>query len=197
MCGILQRIFEAARDRDCPIVHISALEGEPPFIASTPCMGDRPEPLVDLSSDQYLGLQAEIWGALVIEFDRELPAMFGVRGARERRETSERTALPSRTVAGYLGFFVVPAAVQYTLDSYGQETTILYCGLRSFRDIQAYWRERGEVYRAFGERYACNERDRSELLRRLDRTVRPLTFDVEAFAAERGIREAALRYACR
>ena len=187
MCGILQRLFDASRDRECPIVHISALEGEQPFVASTPCLGDRPPALVDLSAEQYLGLMAEIWGMLVIEIDQVLPMPVHVHRARAATGTSDRCVLPPRTIAGHLSLPLVSAAVHYTLDSYGQETTILYCGLRSFREIQAYWRQRAEVYHEFSARYSCNERDLQRLLARLDHTVYPLTFDVEAFAEAHGI----------
>jgi hypothetical protein len=188
MCGLLQRIFDAARDRDCPIVHISALEDEPPLIASTTCLGDRPTALVDISADQYLGLMAEIWGLLVVEFAQDLPTLIRMRSAQPQASTSQRSALLPHTIAGYLQLPLQDAAVHYTLDSYGQETTILYCGLRSVAEIQTYWRERTEMYRTFSERYSCNDRDLGELLRRLDRCVRPATFDVERFAAERDLR---------
>jgi hypothetical protein len=194
---MLQRIFDAARERECPIVHISALEGEKPFVASTPCLGDRPVPLVEMSNDQYLALMAEIWGVLTIEFDRELPMPIHVRGRRGSAGASERTPLTPRTIAGFLGGPFSAAGVQYTLDSYGQETTILYLGLRAMRDIQAYWLQRSEVYRAFVTRYACNDRDTAALLQRLDHTVTPLAIDLEAFAAARGLHETVCIAACR
>jgi len=44
--------------------------------------------------------------------------------------------------------------------------------------------------RAFRERYSANALDLDMLLSRLDRTVRPHEFDLETFAAERGVSRA-------
>jgi hypothetical protein len=132
---------------------------------------------------------AEIWGALVVEFDRELPLPIRMGNGRRTLPAGERIALPHRTVAGHLRMPFVTVAVHNTLDSYGRETTIVYCGLGSFRDIQGYWLERDEVRRAFTERYSCDERDVDELFRRLDHTVRPLDVNLAAFARELGVVE--------
>jgi hypothetical protein len=188
MCGLLQRILDAGRERDCPIVHIGALENAEPFVAATPCRGDSTDALIEISREQYLALAAEIWGMLVVEYDRELPMPVHVGGSATGG--SARVALTARTIAGFLRLPLVTAGVQYTLDSYGQETIILYRGLESFADIQRYWTGREAVVRAFRERYSANALDLDMLLSRLDRTVRPHEFDLETFAAERGVSRA-------
>ena len=54
----------------------------------------------------------------------------------------QRLQLSPRTIAGSIALEEGTAAVYYMLDSAGQETTIIYDGLRSFADIQDYWQRR-------------------------------------------------------
>ena len=67
--------------------------------------------------------------------------------------------LPPRTISGSIEVDGATAALYYMMDSAGQETTIIYNGLRSFADIQGYWKRRGELVRTFTERYDPSDED--------------------------------------
>jgi hypothetical protein len=146
----LHDVMTASREHDCPIIHISRLAGEPPFIASSPCLGDAPPPLLDITPDDYLSIMADLRRRLVVEHDETLSFPIFTGGARDPRPGQLRLQLSPRTIAGSITLEQGTAAVYYMLDSAGQETTIIYDGLRSFADIQDYWQQR-----AFRENTRC------------------------------------------
>jgi hypothetical protein len=183
----LLNVITAAREQQCPIVHISGLAGQAPLVASTPCLGNLPVPLIDTTPDDYLSIMAEIRDALVVEHDETLAFLIFTGGARDPHAAHERTQLSPRTIAGSIAVAGTTMAVYYMLDSAGQETTIIYDGLRSFADIQAYWRRRGELVRAFTKVYAPIEEDLHALCYQFDRTTKLATFDLPAFARGRGL----------
>ena len=125
--NVLKELFAAARLAECSIVHIVKLPGEDPFVASSPCLGDAPPPLLELSIDQYLRLAAEIRDCLVVEHDEMLEI------------------LSPNTVCGHLELPWARAAVYHNLGTTGVETTILYRGLGSLLEIQAYWSGKGNA----------------------------------------------------
>jgi hypothetical protein len=180
-------IFTAARERDCAIVHISGLAGEPAFVSSSPCMGDASVPLIDITADDYLAIMAEMRNELVVEHDESLAFLILTGGARDPQAARERLQLAPRTISGSITVSGTTAAVYYMMDSAGQETTVIYNGLQSFADIQTYWRRRGELVRALSEVYAPIEEDVHDLCYRLDRTTQLATFDIHAFARARGL----------
>jgi len=182
-------VMTASREDDCPIVHISQLAGEQPFIASTPCFADEPVPLLEITPDDYLSIMAEIRNRLAVEHDETLSFVILTGGARDPRLGRERLRLSPRTIAGSLAFGAETAAVYYLLDSAGQETTIIYNGLRSFADIQDYWQRRGQLVRAFTEQYAPSREDVHDLCYCLNRTTQLATFDIDALAQRRGLTE--------
>jgi hypothetical protein len=181
----LPDVLAAAREHACPIVHLSRLAGAEPFVASSPCLGDAPRALIDITPDDYLGIMADIRRALVVEHDESLDCLIFTSGAGDERAAQERPAYAPRTIAGFIDAAGVAAAIYYLMDSAGQETTIIYIGLRSFADIQNYWRARGALVRTLTERYAALAEDVHELCHHLDRTTHPETFDLEAFARRR------------
>jgi hypothetical protein len=180
----LADIFTAAREHDCAIVHIGMLAGEAPFIASSPCLGNASVPLLDITPDDYLAIITEIRNTLVVEHDESLSFLIFTGGARDPQAVQERVQLPPRTISGSIAVGNATAALYYMMDSAGQETTIIYNGLRSFADIQLYWKRRGEILRAFTERYDPIEEDVYDLCYRLDRTTKLARFDIDAFARE-------------
>ncbi len=184
----LNDVITAARAHQCPIIHISALAGEAPFIASRPCLGEASAPLVELTVDDYYRLMAEIRNAMVVEHDETLSFPIFTAGARDLQAPGERLQLPPRSTSGTLLLACGAAAVSYLMDSVGQETTIVYDGLRTFADIQTYWQQRGELRRMFIERYAPFEDDLHAFAAHLDRTVALGTFDVDAYAVQHGLR---------
>jgi len=135
-------VMTAARAHDCPIVHSSKLAGEPPFIASSPCLGEAPPPLLEITADDYLSIMSELRKRWTIEHDETLSFPIFTGGARDPRPGQQRLQLSPRTIAGSIALEEGTAAVYYMLDSAGQETTIIYDGLRSFADIQDYWQRR-------------------------------------------------------
>jgi hypothetical protein len=180
----LADIFTPAREHDCAIVHIGMLAGEAPFIASSPCLGNASVPLLDITPDDYLAIITEIRNTLVVEHDESLSFLIFTGGARDPQAVQERVQLPPRTISGSIAVGNATAALYYMMDSAGQETTIIYNGLRSFADIQLYWKRRGEILRAFTERYDPIEEDVYDLCYRLDRTTKLARFDIDAFARE-------------
>jgi hypothetical protein len=180
----LADIFTPAREHDCAIVHIGMLAGEAPFIASSPCLGNASVPLLDITPDDYLAIITEIRNTLVVEHDESLSFLIFTGGARDPQAVQERVQLPPRTISGSIAVGNATAALYYVMDSAGQETTIIYNGLRSFADIQLYWKRRGEILRAFTERYDPIEEDVYDLCYRLDRTTKLARFDIDAFARE-------------
>jgi hypothetical protein len=180
----LADIFTPAREHDCAIVHIGMLAGEAPFIASSPCLGNASVPLLDITPDDYLAIITEIRNTLVVEHDESLSFLIFTGGARDPQAVQERVQLPPRTISGSIAVGNATAALYYIMDSAGQETTIIYNGLRSFADIQLYWKRRGEILRAFTERYDPIEEDVYDLCYRLDRTTKLARFDIDAFARE-------------
>jgi hypothetical protein len=191
----LADVIAAAREHACPIIHISRLAGEAPFIASSPCLGNASAPLIDVTIDGYLGLMAELRNTLVVEHDENLSFPIFTGGARDPSAAANRLELPPRTTSGVLDLASGYAAVYYLMDSVGQETTIVYDGLRSFADIQSYWQQRGEIWRTFVECYQPIDADLSDLSYHLDRTVLLDAFDLRAFAARRGLTAHAERIA--
>jgi hypothetical protein len=183
----LADIFTAARENDCAIVHIGMLAGDAPFIASSPCLGNASIPLLDITPDDYLRIMAEIRNTLVVEHDESLSFLIFTGGALDQRAVQDRMQLPPRTISGSLDVGGATAALYYMMDSAGQETTIIYNGLRSFADIQSYWKRRGELVRALTERYDPIEEDVFDLCYHLDRTTKLATFDLDAFAHGRGL----------
>jgi hypothetical protein len=183
----LADVFAAARESACPIIHISMLAGEAPFIASSPCLGNASVPLIDITVDGYLGLMAELRNTLAVEHDECLSFPIFTGGGRDPHAFAKRLELPPRTTSGSLDLACGHAAVYYLMDSVGQETTILYDGLRSFADIQSYWQRRGELWRTFVELYNPIDDDLEELSYLLDHTVLLDDFDVHALAARRGL----------
>jgi hypothetical protein len=180
-------IFTAAREHDCAIVHIGMLAGEAPFIASNPCLGNASAPLIDITFDDYLSIMAEIRNTLVVEHDESLSFLIFTAGALDQRVVQERVPLPPHTISGSIEAGGATAALYYMMDSAGQETTIIYHGLRSFADIQRYWEIRGELLRALSEHYDPAEEDVFDLCYRLDRTTKLATFDLDDFARGRGL----------
>ena len=130
---------------------------------------------------------AELRNRIVVEHDETLAFLIFTGGARDPQATQDRLQLAPRTIAGSVMVDGATAAVYYMLDSAGQETTIIYNGLETFEDIQAYWRRRGELVRAFAEVYAPIEADAHDLCRQLDRNTQLDTFDIHAFARGRGL----------
>jgi hypothetical protein len=183
----LTDIMKAARENTRPIVHISGLAGQAPLVASTPCLGSLPTPLIDTTPDDYLSIMAEIRNALVVEHDETLGFLIFTGGARDPQAAHERAQLSPRMIAGSVTVAGAIMAVYYMLDSAGQETTIIYDGLRSFADIQDYWRRRGELVRAFTKVYAPIEEDLHALCYQFDRATKLSTFDLHAFARGRGL----------
>jgi hypothetical protein len=183
----LADIMSASREADCPIVHIGRLAGEGPFSAGSPCLGNAPVPLLEITPDDYLAIMAEIRHVLTIEHDESLAFLVFTGGARDPQAAHERHTTKPRTIAGSITVAATTAALYYLMDSAGQETTIIYNGLRSFDDIQAYWRRRGELVRAFAEVYTPIEADVADLCYHLDRTTQLATFDLDAFARGRGL----------
>jgi hypothetical protein len=183
----LADVLATARESACPIIHISMLAGEVPFIASSPCLGNASVPLIDITIDDYLGLMAELRNVLVIEHDECLSFPIFTGGGRDPHAYATRLELPPRTTSGSLELVSGHAAVYYLMDSVGQETTILYDGLHSFADIQSYWQRRGELWRTFVELYDPIDDDLQELSYVLDHTVLLDDFDVHALAARRGM----------
>jgi hypothetical protein len=135
-------VMTASRRHDCPIIHISRLAGEAPFIASSPCLGDAPPPLIEITPDDYLSIMADLRNRLTVEHDETFSFPIFTGGARDPRPGRQRLQLSPRTIAGSIALEEGTAAVYYMLDSAGQETTIIYDGLRSFSDIQDYWQRR-------------------------------------------------------
>jgi hypothetical protein len=135
-------VITASRKHDCPIIHISRLAGEPPFVASSPCLSEGPPPLIEITPDDYLSIMAELRNRLIVEHDETLSFPIFTGGARDPRAAQERLQLAPRMIAGAITLEEGTAAVYYMLDSAGQETTIIYDGLRSFADIQDYWQRR-------------------------------------------------------
>ena len=172
MRTMLSDVIAAGREHCCPIIHISVLAGEAPFIASSPCLGNASVPLIDIVIDDY---------------DETFSFPIFTSGAHDASLIGERLQLPPRNTSGSLSLACGTAAVYYLMDSVGQETTILYDGLRTFADIQAYRQRRGVLWRDFVERYASHRRrsarsfvssrphDRPEYVRRrcVCRTARP------------------------
>jgi hypothetical protein len=189
----LADIMTASRDAGCPIVHISMLAGDEAFVASRPCLGDASAPLLSITPDDYLALMAEIRNTMLVEYDESHTFTIYTAGARDPRAAQERLPLPPRTIAGTVDAGGTTAAVFYMMDSGGQETTVIYDGLRSFADIQAYWKQRGELVRAFCDEYEPSEGDVNALCSQLDRTTKLTNFDLNCFAHGRGL-EPALRY---
>ena len=185
----LKAVLDAAVRAACPIIHISALAGQAPFIASSPCLGDSPVPLIGITLEGYLALMAEIRNALIVEHDAALPYPVRAGGARDPHAADTRVALSPRTVSGYLDLPAAKTAMHYLLDSVGQETTIVYLGLRSFAEIQTYWRRRNELCRTFAQRYEWIDDDVHDLSYWLDHTTDLVRFDLEAFARSRGLSE--------
>jgi hypothetical protein len=181
----LADIMTAAREADCPIVHIGMLAGEEPFIASSPCLENASAPLIDITPDDYLAIMSEIRNTMTVEHDETLPFTIFTGGARNPQAAHDRLQLAPRTISGSIEVAQTTAALYYMMDSAGQETTIIYNGLRSFADIQAYWRRRGELVRSFAERYDPIEEDVHDLCYHLDRTTQLANFDIEAFARGR------------
>lgn len=167
--SVLKELFAAARLAECPIVHVVKLPGEDPFVASSPCLGDAPEALLELSVDEYLRLMAELRDCLVTE----------------KQEILAR--LNPNAVFGHLDLTWGRAGLCYALESSGVETTILYRGLGSVAEIQAYWLARTALCGDFVAAYGPRSADLAELCRRLDRTVDVASIDLAAFAAERGL----------
>jgi hypothetical protein len=184
-------VFAAAREHGCPIVHISRLAGADPFVAQSPCLGDAPGALIDLTTDDYLGIMAEIRRELVVEHDESLTCLIFTSGSGDPGAAQSRPALAPRTIAGVIDIAGSAAAIYYLMDSAGQETTLIYDGLRSFAEIQTYWGRRGTLVRALRERYGGLDEDVADLCRQLDRTVQLETFDLAAFARQRGLRRTA------
>ena len=191
----LTDIITVARANECPIIHISMLAGEAPFIASSPCLGDASVPLVEITVDDYLGVMAEIRNTMIVEHDETLSFPIFTGGARNARLIDARLELAPRNTSGSLSLACGAVAVYYLMDSVGQETTILYDGLRTFADIQTYWQQRGALWREFIERYAPAEEDLHDLSYHFDRTLALDTFDLDAFAERRGL--TVCRYAVR
>jgi hypothetical protein len=79
----LADVLATARESACPIIHISMLAGEVPFIASSPCLGNASVPLIDITIDDYLGLMAELRNVLVIEHDECLSFPIFTGGGRD------------------------------------------------------------------------------------------------------------------
>jgi hypothetical protein len=183
----LADIFTAAREYDCAIVHMGMLAGETPFIASSPCLGNASVPLLVITPDDYLHIMAEIRNTLVVEHDESLAFLIFTGGALDQRVVQDRVQLPPRTISGSIEVNGATAALYYMMDSAGQETTIIYNGLRTFADIQHYWKRRGELVRALTERYDPIEDDVFDLCYRLDRTTKLAAFDLDAFARGRGL----------
>jgi hypothetical protein len=182
-------VMTASREHDCPIVHISRLAGEQPIIASSPCLGNAPVPLIDITPDDYLAIMAELRTRIAVEHNETLAFQIFTGGARDPRAGLARVQLAPRTIAGSITLGQTTAAVYYMLDSAGQETTIIYDGLRSFADIQDYWLRRGQLVRAFTEQYAPSQEDVHDLYYYLDRTTQLATFDLDALAQRRGLTE--------
>jgi hypothetical protein len=183
----LADIFTAAREHDCPIVHIGMLAGEAPFIASSPCLGNASVPLLDITPDDYLAIMAEIRNTLIVEHDESLSFLIFTGGGHDPRAAQDRVQLAPRTISGTVTVDGATAALYYMMDSAGQETTIIYNGLRSFADIQTYWKKRSELVRALTERYDSIEEDVHDLCYHLDRTTKLASFDLDAFARRRGL----------
>ena len=184
---MLSDVIAAGREHCCPIIHISVLAGEAPFIASSPCLGNASVPLIDIGIDAYLGIMAELRNTMIVEHDETFSFPIFTSGAHDASLIGERLQLPPRNTSGSLSLACGTAAVCYLMDSVGQETTILYDGLRTLADIQAYWQRRGVLWRYFVERYAPIEEDLHDLSYHLDRTIALNTFDVDALAARRGL----------
>jgi hypothetical protein len=144
-------------------------------------------PLLAITVDDYLGIMAEIRNTLVVEHDEVLSFQIFTACARDPRSGLDRLQLAPRTISGCLDVNGTRAAVYYMMDSAGQETTIIYNGLQSYADIQAYWLRRGELVRTFTERYNPVNEDVYDLCYHLDRTTQLAAFDLDALARERGL----------
>jgi len=181
----LADIFTAAHERDCPIVHISGLAGQAPFIAGNPCLGNTSVPLVDITPDDYLAIMAELRNRIVVEHDETLAFLIFTGGARDPQApktgySSHRVRSPAPLCRRSDG------AVYYMLDSAGQETTIIYNGLETFEDIQAYWRRRGELVRAL-QRLRSDRSGRTRPVSSARPEYPTRYVDIHAFARGRGL----------
>src|ERR1700722_9028998 len=87
-------VMTASRTHDCPIVHISRLAGEPPFIASSPCLGGAPPPLIEITADDYLSIMADLRNRLTVEHDETFSFPIFTGGARDPRP-GQLPVLPS------------------------------------------------------------------------------------------------------
>jgi hypothetical protein len=183
----LNDIFAAARERGCAIIHISRLAGEEPFIANSPCLGNASAPLIDITTDDYLAVMADVRRLLSVEHDETLSVQIFTAGARDINVAHERFRTAPRVISGSIEVAGTTAALYYLMDSTGQETTIIYNGLRSFADIQNYWKLRLDLVRTFTGRYAATEEDVYDLCYLFDRMTQLATFDIAAFARERGL----------
>lgn len=183
--SLIREVLCAAHAAGCEIVHVSKLAGQAPFVASRPCLGDGPAPLLPVTQDEYLTFMAELRSRVIVETSQTLSCRITTAGGQYPELAEHRTQLNPFYLIGRLRDARV--AVYYLLDSAGQETTILYVGLGSARDIEAYWSNRSAVCRTFSERYDATDEDLYALCRELDRTVDAGSVDVAAFAHRRGL----------
>jgi hypothetical protein len=155
----LPDLFNAAREHERPIVHISKLAGDAPFVAGSPCLGNAPAPLLDITVDDYLGIMADIRNALVVEHEESLSMTILIGGACDLHAAKERVQFAPHATSGRLKIAGLTAAVYYLMDSAGQEATIIYSGLSSFEDIQDYWLRRSALVHALRDRYDPSDED--------------------------------------
>jgi|HubBroStandDraft_1064217.scaffolds.fasta_scaffold372058_1 hypothetical protein len=181
----LSFLLMTARLKGCEIIHISKLADEDPFIASRPCLGEPSAPLLDITPSGYLALMAELREHLIIEHAETLTCLITTAGGRAPQAASERVQLAPYIMSGHLDDEL--AAVYYMMDSAGQETTIIYRGLRSVSEIQAYWCERSRLCRDFADRYDATDDDLQLLCHEFDKTVDLQSVNLASFARRLGL----------